>query len=78
MASLSTSLSRARTSATTLDLTGTATNPNAVANFIDNLDTVEEFQEPILKEIRQQGDNRYVFTISLSYSYARSTPPEEG
>lgn len=71
-------LTRATASATVLDLSGSAFNPNAVANFMDNLDAVEEFQEPILKEIRQQANGTYTFTISLSYSYARSSRPEEG
>lgn len=59
----------------TITLSGEAFNTNAVANLIENLDRVPEFQEPILKDTQQQGQI-YTFTISFSYSY--QIPTAEG
>lgn len=51
----------------TITLSGKAFNTNAVANFIENLDKVPEFQEPILKDTAQQGAV-YSFVITLSFN----------
>lgn len=58
----------------TVTLTGQAFNTNAVANFIDNLDAVPEFQEPVLKDT-QQRRGVYSFTINFNYS---TTPKAAG
>jgi type IV pilus assembly protein PilN len=54
-------------------IAGEALNPNAVANFLENLDDVPEFQEPILKDITQratqQADTTYTFTINFTYTH---------
>src|SRR3990167_2411175 len=60
--------------ASTIILRGQTFNTTAVANFMDNLDKVPEFQEPILQDTTQQQQT-YNFAISLGYSFA---PPEEG
>ncbi|MEM7050493.1 MAG: PilN domain-containing protein [Acidobacteriota bacterium] len=56
-------------------LTGRGFNPNAVANFIENLDSVPEFQEPILRDTQQQG-NVYNFTVVFNYSYLKPADEE--
>jgi len=52
---------------------GRAFNTNAVANFIENLDKVPEFQEPILQDTAQQAEV-YYFRVTFSFSH---TPPVE-
>jgi Tfp pilus assembly protein PilN len=49
-----------------LRLTGQAFNTNAIAAFIENLDRVPEFQEPVLKDT-QQRSGRYSFVIECQY-----------
>jgi Tfp pilus assembly protein PilN len=56
-------------------LTGQAYNANAVANFIENLDLVPAFKEPVLKDMRK-SDDIYSYTIEFSYSFAPPPPPE--
>jgi type IV pilus assembly protein PilN len=57
---------------TVITVTGEAFNTNAVANFIENLDRVPEFQEPILRDT-QQKNQIYTFVISFNYSFR---PPQ--
>jgi len=64
-------LTRMEVSPTTITLTGEAFNTNAVANLIENLDRVPEFQEPILRDTTQRGET-YTFVIAFNYSF---TPP---
>jgi len=45
---------------------GQAYNTNAVANFLENLDRVPEFQEPILIETQLRGQ-AYDFSIRFGY-----------
>ncbi len=66
--------------ATTINLRGTAFNMSAVANFIDNLDKVEEFAEPILNDatqrpIRGARGELYDFKITMSYSFQKPKAP---
>jgi type IV pilus assembly protein PilN len=56
----------------TIELEGRALNTNAVANFIENLDRVPEFEEPTLQEAIEQTGGVYKFTLNLRYSF---TPP---
>jgi hypothetical protein len=67
-------------SAAAIDLQGTAFNMSAVANFIDNLDKVEEFAEPILIDASQQtaGGSKteiYDFRINFGYSFQKAKAP---
>ena len=59
---------------------GRAFNTNAVANFIENLDKVPEFEEPTLKDTTEQSGGVYKFSIDFKYSFAPPAPPagEEG
>src|SRR4029077_9891191 len=50
-----------------IHLEGRAFNTNAVANFIDNLDKVPEFDEPTLKSAEAQQGGVYKFVINLNY-----------
>lgn len=50
-----------------IEIKGQAFNPNAVANFIENLDKVPEFQEPVLLDMPQKRD-LYGFTVRFNYA----------
>lgn len=53
-----------------VSIQGQAFNTNAVAAFIENLDRVPAFQEPVLKDTSQKG-RVYNFVITFNFSYAR-------
>jgi type IV pilus assembly protein PilN len=57
---------------------GRAFNTNAVANFIDNLDKVPEFDEPMLKTTDLQQGGIYKFRIDFNYSFAGKKKAAEG
>jgi type IV pilus assembly protein PilN len=59
-----------------ITLTGRAFNSNAVANFIENLDRVPEFDEPVLRDLAQSNDV-YNYTVVFSYSYLRQATEAE-
>ena len=67
-------------SASTINLRGTAYNMSAVANFIDNLDKVPEFAEPILNDATQKSargarSEIYDFKVNLGYSFVKPKTP---
>jgi type IV pilus assembly protein PilN len=53
-----------------IEIEGRAFNTNAVANFIENLDKVAEFEEPTVRNILEQTGGVYKFVINFSYSFA--------
>lgn len=57
-----------------ITIEGRALNTNAVANFIENLDKVPEFEEPTLKDTTVQGGGVYKFVIEFRYSFAPPAP----
>ena len=57
---------------------GRAFNTNAVANFIDNLDKVPEFDEPTLKTTDLQQGGIYKFRIDFNYSFSGKKKGAEG
>lgn len=59
-------LDQKRVAGTNVTLSGRAFNTNAVANFLENLDRVPEFQEPVLRDTTQNGQI-YTFTISFNF-----------
>jgi type IV pilus assembly protein PilN len=61
-------LDRMRMTGSSIEIDGRAFNPNAVANFMDNLDKVPEFKEPVLKDTSAEG-NVYRFSIAFEYSF---------
>jgi type IV pilus assembly protein PilN len=61
-------LTKLEATATTITISGEAFNTNAVANFIENLDRVPEFQEPILRDTSQRGQI-YTFVVAFNYTY---------
>jgi type IV pilus assembly protein PilN len=61
-----------------IEIEGRAFNTNAVANFIENLDKVPEFEEPTLKDATQQGGGVYKFVITFNYSFAPLAKDEAG
>ncbi len=68
-------LDRMKVQGSTIQITGRAFNTNAVANFIENLDKVPEFDEPTLEGTEQQGGGVYRFTINFKYSFAQPKEP---
>lgn len=52
--------------ANSVRLTGRAFNTNAVASFMDNLDAVPEFQEPVLQDVMERGP---VYNFSITFAY---------
>ncbi|MBZ0089224.1 MAG: PilN domain-containing protein, partial [Thermoanaerobaculia bacterium] len=63
--------------ATAINLRGAAFNMSAVANFMDNLDDVEQFAEPILQDATQRAQaagarsDIYDFRLNLGYSFTK-------
>jgi type IV pilus assembly protein PilN len=68
-------LDRVVMNASTIELEGRAFNTNAVANFIENLDKVPEFEEPTLKDTQEQQGGVYKFVINFNYSFAPRPEP---
>ena len=76
-------LNMMQVTATTITFRGSAFNMSAVANFIDNLDRVEAFTEPILRDATRAGGGRgpqgaadlYNFQLAVNYSFKREPPP---
>ena len=58
----------------TLVVSGRALNTNAVASFIENLDKVEFFEEPVLKNT-QLRSSVYNFVINVKFSLPRGDSP---
>jgi type IV pilus assembly protein PilN len=61
-----------------ISVEGRAFNTNAVANFIDNLDKVPEFDEPTLKGTDLQPGGIYKFRVDFNYSFAGKKKAAEG
>ncbi len=64
--------------ASSITVEGRAFNTNAVANFIDNLDKVPEFDEPLLKGTDLQAGGIYKFRVDFNYSFAGKKKDTEG
>jgi len=60
-------MDRMSVSGQTVTLTGRSFNMNAVANFLENLDRVPEFQEPVLQDTSQTGQT-YSFVIRFTFT----------
>ncbi len=76
-------LDRMKMTPDVIEIEGRAFNTNAVANFIENLDKVPEFDEPILKSTEQQGGSPqapglYKFIINFHYSFATHAKDKDG
>jgi type IV pilus assembly protein PilN len=67
-------LDKMKMTASAIEVEGRAFNTNAVANFIENLDKVPEFDEPTLVTTEQQVGGVYRFVISFNYSFATHKP----
>jgi len=63
-------LDRMQVGPNNITLSGLAFNSNAVANFMENLDRVPEFEEPVLRDLAERGPV-YAFTVVFNYSYLR-------
>ncbi len=71
-------LDRLKMDTDSLEIEGRAFNTNAVAAFIENLDKVPEFDEPVLKSTEEQTGGVYKFVINFNYSFASKAKPAEG
>ncbi len=75
-------LDRLRMTASNIELEGRAFNTNAVANFIENLDKMPNFEEPTLRSTEEQAGGVYHFTLDFNYSFVpkptATTPPAPG
>ncbi|MEZ5331965.1 MAG: PilN domain-containing protein [Thermoanaerobaculia bacterium] len=70
-------LTRMDVSSSVIKLTGEAFNTNAVATYIDDLDQVEEFSEPVLLDTQRRG-SYYTFVIDVPYSFAPAATADGG
>lgn len=61
-------LDRMQVSGELITLSGRAFNTNAVANFLENLDRVPQFQEPVLQDTSQTGQT-YSFVIRFNFTH---------
>jgi type IV pilus assembly protein PilN len=66
-----------------IQIRGSAFNMSAVANFIDNLDRVEAFQEPVLQDATQRQGRGirtevYDFRLAFGYSFKKPQPAAAG
>ncbi|HEV2855825.1 MAG TPA: PilN domain-containing protein [Thermoanaerobaculia bacterium] len=68
-------LDRMQVTGNRIQIEGRAFNTNAVANFIENLDKVPEFDEPTLGGTEQQAGGVYRFNINFNYSFATHKEP---
>jgi len=61
-----------------VELRGRAFNTNAVAAFIQNLDEVEEFNEPTAKNIKKTGKGSSVsYSFEIDFGFIPPKEPEE-
>ncbi len=60
----------------TVTVNGQAFNTNAVANFLENLDRVPEFQEPVLQDTSQTGQT-YSFIVRFNYTHVPTGESQE-
>jgi type IV pilus assembly protein PilN len=67
-------LDRLKMSSSNIELEGRAFNTNAVANFIENLDKMPNFEEPTLRSTEEQVGGVYHFTLDFNYSFAQKPP----
>lgn len=58
----------------TVQLNGRSFNTNAVASFIDNLDKVANFNEPILNQLERRGR---AYSYSITFGFTNPPLPEE-
>jgi type IV pilus assembly protein PilN len=55
-----------------IGVAGSAFNINAIANFIENLDKSQEFQEPILRDSARAGQ---VYNFGINFTFTPPPPP---
>ncbi|HEX5760957.1 MAG TPA: PilN domain-containing protein [Thermoanaerobaculia bacterium] len=68
-------LDRLRMAPDLIEIEGRALNTNAVANFIENLDRVPEFEEPTLQDATEQPGGTYKFVVNFRYSFGPPAAP---
>ena len=66
-------LTRMTMKGSSLTISGTAMDENAVANYISNLDSSPFFLEPTLKRMARGKEDTFSFVLDCAFTYA---PPE--
>jgi len=69
-------LDRMEVNASMVNIVGKAFTTSSVANFIENLDNVPEFQEPYLRNATWRSQV-YDFQVNFNYTPAKVTTPED-
>jgi type IV pilus assembly protein PilN len=63
-------LTSMKVAGTSIDLQGKALNPNAVANYIENIKSDAMFDEPVLREVSQgQEGTAIVYSWSMTFNF---------
>lgn len=70
-------MDRMTVSGQVITLSGRAFNTNAVANFLENLDRVPAFQEPVLQDASQTGQT-YSFVIRFNFTHETDANGRDG
>lgn len=71
-------LTTMKVSGTAIDLAGKALNPNAVANYIENIKADGMFDEPVLREVSQGmegGTVVYSWSMTFNFKYLDAQEP---
>ncbi len=59
-------------------LSGEAYNTNAVALFIENLDRVSEFQEPVTRDVSRRRGTAYNFVVEFTFTHTPKAGSVDG
>ena len=51
-------------------VTGRGLNPNAIANFVENVKNDTFFEEPIVNDVVQAGANPVVYSFSMNFAFS--------
>jgi Tfp pilus assembly protein PilN len=71
-------LTSMKVAGTKIDLAGKALNPNAVANYIENIKSDPMFDEPVLKDVTQgQEGAAIVYAWSMDFNFRHIDPQAE-
>lgn len=70
-------LTRLELNGNNVALFGAAFNTNAIANYLENLGKVPEFQEPVLGDVGRTGQT-YTFVINFRFSFVKPAEQAPG
>ncbi len=61
-----------------ISISGRGLNPNAVANFVDNVKNDPLFEEPDLQHLTQAGTAPVVYTFDMTFHFSYAPKGETG